>query len=71
MNAMPCRHDFEFTFLVTETRGGWRVTGDERPLGLFDSREQAMDLALGMAQVLRRVGKPTVVWVETPSFRPH
>ena len=67
----PCRHSLEFVFVVTETQGGWSVEGDRRPLGFFDSREQALHLALGMAKVLRTVGQRTAVWVQSPGFKPR
>lgn len=48
---------------VRETAAGWLVE-DGRTFGPFASREQAMNLAFGMAQVLKEAGESASVEIE-------
>lgn len=53
---------------VRQTAGGWLVE-DGRTFGPFASREQAMNLALGMAQVLNQAGESASVEIEETNHR--
>jgi hypothetical protein len=58
--CMP-EHKSSFEFLVEDTDQGWMVYGGWEPLGPFFTKEQAMDLATGMATALQAVGDTVVV----------
>jgi hypothetical protein len=52
-----------FEFVVEHAEQGWMVLGGRQPIGPFVAREQAMDLALGMAAALRAMGDTVIVRV--------
>lgn len=52
-----------FRFVVERTPSGWIVVGGDRPFGPFYARENAIDLARGMAEAIRAAGDTVVVEV--------
>jgi hypothetical protein len=59
-----------FEFVVEQTAAGWMVSGCDDPLGPFHYREQAVDLAEGMAQALRQIGETAAVRILPAGRRP-
>ena len=58
-----------FEFVVEQTDAGWMINGGDDALGPFHYRQQAVDLAEGMAQALRQIGEAAVVRI-LPDPRP-
>jgi len=59
-----------FEFVVELTAAGWMVKGRGGSFGPFHAREQAVDLAEGMAHALRQMGETAVVRIVPPGGRP-
>jgi len=55
-------HSFEF--VVERTERGWMIFNGSNPFGPFFSKEQALDLASGMAAAMRAMGDSVVVRVK-------
>jgi len=53
-----------FTFVVEVIEGGWMVLGAPAPMGPYNSKEQAVHLAEGMATAMRLMGDEVVVRVK-------
>jgi hypothetical protein len=53
-----------FEFVVEKTDLGWMILNAFEPIGPFYSREQAVDLAEGMAAAMRQMGDRVVVRVK-------
>jgi hypothetical protein len=53
-----------FEFLVEHTERGWMVLNGPLPLGPFFTKEQALDLASGMATAMRAMGDVVTVRVK-------
>jgi hypothetical protein len=53
-----------FEFLVEYTDRGWMVLNGSEPLGPFFTKEQALDLASGMAAAMRAMGDVVIVRVK-------
>ena len=51
-------------FVVEDTDQGWMIFGGQEPIGPFFTREQAMDLATGMATAIRAAGDTAIVRVK-------
>jgi len=53
-----------FEFLVAYTEQGWMVLNGAAPLGPFFTKEQAINLASGMATAMRAMGDVVIVRVK-------
>ena len=53
-----------FEFLVERTDRGWMIVNGSVPFGPFFSKEQALDLASGMAAAMRAIGDVVIVRVK-------
>lgn len=50
-----------FEFVIEQADSGWMIVNGPCPIGPFFSREQATNLAEGMAQAMRQMGDEVVV----------